>query len=366
MTRHSVYFDKLEQRALAVQVRGPDQSPQILLSQNEQVVAAQLLVDEHAIYACKSVAPPRPEGEIEVKTLRPHPGVVVFDGLLDDSMMKAYAAGIQKIGYQHGVQTTPTGKSVDGKTQDVRYLGRMLAFNRENKKHDISKTGVLNRLAPLNQMWERIKQVAGDISLLRVYGSAQVFGMDPVTHTDEPAMMAHPAYEGDPYLTILIYTTRHNGHWEPMWGGETMFYDQAGEVVAAVRPQPGRVVMFDGTIVHRAGSLSRYCKVQREILTFKCAPAREDSRASVWDLIARITRPLENKESVRSESMRRAQQVAGTTQKGSEAALAYAIGQCLAGNQEKTYEQICGLLQLDHLERQVLTEEIWQKLRQAK
>jgi hypothetical protein len=52
-----------------------------------------------------------------------------------------------------------------------------------------------------------------------------------------------------------------------------MFYD-GGEARHTVAPRPGRLVIFDGALVHRVGVPSRECYVPRITVAFKFARAR--------------------------------------------------------------------------------------------
>jgi SM-20-related protein len=67
-------------------------------------------------------------------------------------------------------------------------------------------------------------------------------------------------------VTVLLYA---NQKWERNWGGETIFYDDAEEVEAAVLPKPGRVVLFHGALEHRAGVPNRECYDARLSIAFK-------------------------------------------------------------------------------------------------
>lgn len=51
-------------------------------------------------------------------------------------------------------------------------------------------------------------------------------------------------------VTFLYYA---NLIWRGNWGGETIFYDQNLDAVAAITPKAGRLVMFHSNIFHRAG-----------------------------------------------------------------------------------------------------------------
>ena len=54
--------------------------------------------------------------------------------------------------------------------------------------------------------------------------------------------------------TLLYYS---NKNWEMNWGGETVFYNDSGTDYVKVVPYvPGRIVIFDGRIPHRANPMN--------------------------------------------------------------------------------------------------------------
>lgn len=59
-----------------------------------------------------------------------------------------------------------------------------------------------------------------------------------------------------PSLTAIYHA---NADWQDEWEGETLFYGAGGEAVFAVAPRPGRLVLFDGQMLHRGGVPSRLC-----------------------------------------------------------------------------------------------------------
>lgn len=69
-------------------------------------------------------------------------------------------------------------------------------------------------------------------------------------------------------LTALWYMTTH---WEPEWGGETMFFDSSGDAMFCVSPRPGRLVLFDGAIPHVGRPPSRICYAPRYTFAIKLA-----------------------------------------------------------------------------------------------
>ena len=67
-------------------------------------------------------------------------------------------------------------------------------------------------------------------------------------------------------LTALWYMCEH---WDVEWGGETVFFDAADEIAAAVRPAPGRLVIFDGAIKHVGRPPNRICYHPRYTFALK-------------------------------------------------------------------------------------------------
>jgi hypothetical protein len=74
-------------------------------------------------------------------------------------------------------------------------------------------------------------------------------------------------------VTFLLYV---NEQWDSRWMGETVFYEEPNEPSVVVLPRPGRAVIFDSAILHRAGVAHRECFEPRIGLTlhFARAPAR--------------------------------------------------------------------------------------------
>jgi SM-20-related protein len=67
-------------------------------------------------------------------------------------------------------------------------------------------------------------------------------------------------------VTGLFYA---NAEWKINWGGETYFYNKAGDTVAAVNPKPGRIVLFKGAILHRNGVPCRAAQDSRLSVAYK-------------------------------------------------------------------------------------------------
>ncbi len=83
------------------------------------------------------------------------------------------------------------------------------------------------------------------------YAAAIRFGDSSVVHQDVPCQDC---------VTLLYYG---NLSWTGRWGGETIFYDDDLMAAAAVSPRPGRIVLFNAAVYHRAGVPMRICPTFR-------------------------------------------------------------------------------------------------------
>jgi len=93
------------------------------------------------------------------------------------------------------------------------------------------------------------------LAIGRIHCNNHLYGDLQHTHTDIV-----------PGVTALYFA---NPEWQEDWQGETVFYDRAGEPFHAVAPKPGRLLLFDGGIVHRGGVPSRKCFEPRLSVAFK-------------------------------------------------------------------------------------------------
>ncbi|MGH8113325.1 MAG: 2OG-Fe(II) oxygenase [Rhodanobacteraceae bacterium] len=100
-----------------------------------------------------------------------------------------------------------------------------------------------------------------DYRTQRVYCNCSTYGDMLFTHTD--------VREGKRGVTALWYVAPK---WEVEWGGETMLYDRHRDAVACVTPRPGRLAIFDGTILHAGRPPNRICYAPRYTLAFKFEP----------------------------------------------------------------------------------------------
>jgi SM-20-related protein len=92
----------------------------------------------------------------------------------------------------------------------------------------------------------------------RCYTNFASYGDVLLTHVD--------ALPGARELTALWFLC---DRWDIEWGGETLFFDSAGEAQIAVAPKPGRLLLFDGAIRHVGRPPNRNCLVSRYTFAIK-------------------------------------------------------------------------------------------------
>lgn len=93
----------------------------------------------------------------------------------------------------------------------------------------------------------------------RIYANFNLFG---------DFQFAHP--DGDVWTALFFI----NSVWNEDWGGELMLYEDGCQPIAlSIAPKPGRMVLFDGEILHRGGTPSKYCLDARISLAIKFSKA---------------------------------------------------------------------------------------------
>ncbi len=117
---------------------------------------------------------------------------------------------------------------------------------------------------PRTSLWQATERAVAELRPgerylpYRVYTNFASQGDLLRTHVDAP-----PAARE---LTALWYLC---DRWDREWGGETLFYDAAGDARFAVSPKPGRLLMFDGAIRHAGKPPNRNCPIGRYTFAIK-------------------------------------------------------------------------------------------------
>lgn len=166
--------------------------------------------------------------------------IEVHDGLISDNLVKALFESIHQPVYKFG-QKSNAGDD----------FGFWIANIDDQTR---------NTVPALRTLWETVERAItqGSCDMERMYVNAYGYGDCPTVHLDN-------SQEG--YFTVLYYA---NYEWNFNWAGETVFYNEVkDEIIRAVYPKPGRIVVFDSRIPHVAREPNRICPVVRYTIAMK-------------------------------------------------------------------------------------------------
>jgi len=124
----------------------------------------------------------------------------------------------------------------------------------------------LDGIEPVSRLWERArahceKQADKPLRVVRQYANGHTYGQGGRPHRDDVRAGTY---------TLLYYPMPV---WKNHWEGETMFVDQQGEVITAVKPHPNRAVFFDSRILHYGKAPGRAFPGLRVTIAFKLESA---------------------------------------------------------------------------------------------
>lgn len=118
---------------------------------------------------------------------------------------------------------------------------------------------------PLDSMchiWEILREkIGGRLGLYECAITANTFGTEGHPHFDFRNRRFSEAH-----YTALVYCCPK---WDITWAGETLIFDEHGEISGGVMPKPGRVALLRGDPFHVGRSVSRICPSDRRVLVFK-------------------------------------------------------------------------------------------------
>lgn len=185
--------------------------------------------------------------------------VQVIDDLFDDAL-KAELIEVMSWMPVHFLNRRERYKSHD---LDMHWY-YPIAFTDDPDRADVEPAlrDLDDKLQCVTHCWEKIKATyAHPVRLYECMLSANAFGTEGNLHHD----IAYPEARAR-HHTVLVYC---NALWNIEWAGETLVFDDANEVTAAVVPKPGRVMKIAGDPAHVGRSVSRTCPTDRRVLVFK-------------------------------------------------------------------------------------------------
>lgn len=113
-----------------------------------------------------------------------------------------------------------------------------------------------------SRLWEQAQPkcealVGAGLRVLRQYANGHTYGLGGGLHRDD-------VREGT--YTLLYFPMVE---WQSHWDGETIYQDERGEVLLAVKPAPNRAVLFDARIPHAGRAPSRFFGGLRVTVAYK-------------------------------------------------------------------------------------------------
>lgn len=166
--------------------------------------------------------------------------LVVFDGLLGAADIECLGAAVRGLSYSR----TESDRS------DTKQIRTFATEVPDDLRASAPAFRVFDDLVLQNFPDKRLEHYRSYVNLI-LYGDQAYAHRDCAPDRDD--------------VTVLCYA---NETWDPDWGGETLFYNDKGDPVAVVAPQPGRIAVFCGAIEHRVGIPARICHDER--LTIAC------------------------------------------------------------------------------------------------
>lgn len=124
----------------------------------------------------------------------------------------------------------------------------------------------LDGVKAVDRLWQHARPTCERLArtplrVERQYANGHTYGLGGRPHYDDVRPGTY---------TLLYYPMLA---WEPVWEGETLFFDAAGHVAAGVAIAPNRAVFFDSRMAHSARAPSRDCPELRVTLAFKLVTA---------------------------------------------------------------------------------------------
>jgi len=126
----------------------------------------------------------------------------------------------------------------------------------------------LEGVAVFDTIWENLREpcqqrTGAPLRVLSQYANGHTYGLGGRPHLDDQRPGSY---------TLLYYPM---SEWQDGWDGETVFYDEQGEISLSVRPRPNRAILFDSRILHAGRAPSRECPALRVTVAYKLEAVTE-------------------------------------------------------------------------------------------
>jgi 2OG-Fe(II) oxygenase superfamily len=162
------------------------------------------------------------------------------------------------------------------KAYDPGHWNRGILTQPNESREDLSPK--LQDHPEILQIWESVQRLIGKRALLRCYVNAYTYGTEGYIHRDESWHYKEAnANREKTTETIIIFL---NKNWHGDYAGETVIFNEEGDIEFAVIPKFNRMLIFDSTKLHVGRSVSRMCHELRTVLVFKTDRIKETPPAA--------------------------------------------------------------------------------------
>lgn len=165
--------------------------------------------------------------------------ILIVDHFLGEDRRRRILEYLDQPGWKHGAYSSAAPDA-------PRYFYKHFAGYQQSAHEARDPAAIAAELAmmapPVADVWADLlrKPLRGQL-LSRCYANRMPTGIGGGVHLDSDCK---------DHLTAIYYP---QGDWNADHGGETLFFNRAGnEVIKAVVPRPDRLVIFPGTIPHAA------------------------------------------------------------------------------------------------------------------
>lgn len=160
-------------------------------------------------------------------------------------------AAFSQIGWKFGWNTPSNPHN--------RYWHHEVGYGTKKNINDISDNVKKHRLPIFDcyQDWLKSHILPENTRILRYYLNAHTFGTDGWPHTDT---------DRTDELTAVLYLTET---WKPQWCGETVVFDQQGDIAKAALPKANRLLIFPSNYLHSPRPLAKVFQGMRVVLVTK-------------------------------------------------------------------------------------------------
>ncbi len=188
--------------------------------------------------------PVRKEGDLRVQEIRvgaKKRPLFILDGVMDPKAARIVYEFFRRQDFRFSDSDRP----------DTRHVKHLVHFF---EPEEWTSNPILARMIELTAdfLTPRTRRIP---RVTRAYANFNLFGDFQFAHDD-----------GCPWTSLIFV----NDRWEQDWGGELLVYSEDPLSPAlAIRPEPGRAVIFDGCLTHRGGVPSKHCLEPRITLALK-------------------------------------------------------------------------------------------------